>query len=390
MPLTKEELEIASQKTYRRAHARFKRQPQDPNRVDDAVRECVDFGRNPDGDARIFRLRQEVNPKLPCYQGPLYGLKDFEGFVYAPQALAPCLQKQLARLAITDYCELPHMTNVDANNATNKSSIIKDSSKNEDGCDRYWENYRRQQRQPAKGSAKGEATRKVKSFRKLSWATLGYHYDWTARSYHRDRRSPMPSLLQSLGAHFAPLCSPTNVENDCKSHPSSFTASAAIVNYYTAKSTMGGHRDDLEEALEQPVVSLSVGHRSAIFLIQRQKQQPPSSGDDDSTNGNDDTVVPILVRPGDVMVMGGASRLCRHGMARILPLNFGGEYSPVTAEDKDDDLAKASHAVTIKAMSFSDDTGNVDDEQLMDTFLLDYRININLRQVYSDDVPSFP
>ena len=35
-------------------------------------------------------------------------------------------------------------------------------------------------------------------------------------------------------------------------------------------------------------------------------------------------------------------------------------------------------------------SGNVDDEQLMDTFLQDYRININLRQVYSDDVPSFP
>ena len=58
------------------------------------------------------------------------------------------------------------------------------------------------------------------SIEKLRWASLGYHYDWTARSYQPDNLSPFPSDLAALCATMASLVKET------------IKAEAAIVNYY--------------------------------------------------------------------------------------------------------------------------------------------------------------
>ena len=57
-----------------------------------------------------------------------------------------------------------------------------------------------------------------------------------------------------------------------------FNASASIINYYSLKSNMGGHRDDLEVDFTKSVVSLSLGV-PAVFLL--------------GGNMKDDEVVPI-------------------------------------------------------------------------------------------------
>jgi alkylated DNA repair dioxygenase AlkB len=75
-------------------------------------------------------------------------------------------------------------------------------------------------------------------------------------------------------------------------------AEGGIVNYYSGKAYMGGHRDDLEYTFDQPVVSLSLGC-SAVFLL---------GGED-----KDAHPVPIVLRSGDAVIMGGRSRLCVHG-----------------------------------------------------------------------------
>lgn len=44
-----------------------------------------------------------------------------------------------------------------------------------------------------------------------------------------------------------------------------FRPDAALVNYYSAGETLGGHSDDVESDLSKPIVSMSLGC-DAIFL----------------------------------------------------------------------------------------------------------------------------
>ena len=88
---------------------------------------------------------------------------------------------------------------------------------------------------------------------KLHWAALGYHYDWTNRTYPDTPGSEVPALLQNIGVACA------------KAVGLDITSEAALVNYYKASSTMGGHQDNVEVTFAYPVVSFSIGS-SAIFL----------------------------------------------------------------------------------------------------------------------------
>eukprot|EP01137_Pigoraptor_chileana_P000242 Opistho-2@36098 len=66
---------------------------------------------------------------------------------------------------------------------------------------------------------------------------------------------------------------------------------------------MSGHTDHSELNLEAPLLSISFGN-SAIFLLGGPSRCDPA--------------VPILIRSGDIVVMAGQSRLCYHGVPRIL------------------------------------------------------------------------
>lgn len=143
---------------------------------------------------------------------------------------------------------------------------------------------------------------------RVRWATLGLPYDWTRRVYATAAPAPFPPPLATLVADLA-ACVGSTVR-----------AEAAIVNYYALDSTLGGHLDDAELYMGSPIVSIrSVGryapgamlmlHYSlgcgAIFLIGgKSKEEAPDA---------------IYLRSGDVVIMGGASRLAYHGVPRILP-----------------------------------------------------------------------
>ncbi|XP_019851810.1 PREDICTED: DNA demethylase ALKBH1-like isoform X2 [Amphimedon queenslandica] len=81
---------------------------------------------------------------------------------------------------------------------------------------------------------------------KLRWVTLGYHYNWTSKLYHKEHHSPFPSDL-SLLSHF--ILSSVGFPD--------FKAEAAIVNYYHFESTLSGHTDHSEADLTSPLISLS-------------------------------------------------------------------------------------------------------------------------------------
>ncbi|MBI1385442.1 MAG: alpha-ketoglutarate-dependent dioxygenase AlkB [Rhizobiales bacterium] len=78
---------------------------------------------------------------------------------------------------------------------------------------------------------------------------------------------------------------------------------ACLVNLYAAGSRLGLHVDADEEDFGQPVVSVSLGD-DAWFRIGGPGRRDPTRR--------------VLLRSGDVLVMGGKARRCHHGIDRIL------------------------------------------------------------------------
>jgi DNA oxidative demethylase len=79
---------------------------------------------------------------------------------------------------------------------------------------------------------------------------------------------------------------------------------ACLVNFYDDKAKMGLHQDRDEQDFAAPVVSVSLGD-DARFRI-------------GGTKRNEKTVS-LVLRSGDVLVMGGASRLAFHGIDKTYP-----------------------------------------------------------------------
>eukprot|EP00466_Bigelowiella_natans_P003626 jgi/Bigna1/73330/fgenesh1_pg.23_\ len=147
---------------------------------------------------------------------------------------------------------------------------------------------------------------KDSEFYKLRWASLGYHYDWTQRLYHKyqhqNEKSDFPENLASMADALA-----RRVGLKVKSE-------AAIVNFYPYDGSMGGGKS---------------------------KDVEPTA---------------IFVNSGDAVIMGGHSRLCFHGVPRIL-------------EGSCEELARFLHDSPSK------------EEKLIGKYLTRSRINMNVRQV---------
>lgn len=362
--------------SFKRAQVRHRRQGAAPNRSDD-LDDCLDFS-NPASNDCILRVHAEC----PCnqdgyYRGPLFGVTHFPGFLCAPQSVSPSLQNELAYLSVSEYCEAPHATNIDL--LPPKTGVEEDNStqsmwelwKQPNGCNVVSSDDTNKQSEMLR------PMKKYRSFAKLSWSTMGYHYDWTARAYRQGRQSPVPPVLDQLASTFARTCLAAQ-----KSNSTMFTASACIVNYYHTKSIMGGHRDDLELALDKPVISFSMG-LPAVFLLGR-------------NNKDDGPVLPILLRPGDVMMLGGDCRLCYHGMARVLPaaasLPPTLEETPTFFQVTHDFLRSAGGTASGDPSSYARGATVVpeSDRDALAEYLKMHRININIRQVLPDDMEVLP
>ena len=85
---------------------------------------------------------------------------------------------------------------------------------------------------------------------------------------------------------------------------SGFTPDACLINFYEPGAKMGLHQDKDERDFSQPIVTVCLGD-DAEFMIGGLKR-------------NEKTDV-IIVRSGDVLIMGGQSRLRFHGVRKIYP-----------------------------------------------------------------------
>ena len=145
----------------------------------------------------------------------------------------------------------------------------------------------------------------VRGGRKMSVGMLCLGRHWNALSYtYEDSRSDFDGLpAPPLPPHFAQIARAAAADAGFEMAPD-----LCIMNYYTADAKMGVHQDKDERpetiAAGIPIVSVSLGD-AARFVIGGLTRKEPTS--------------PVVLRSGDVLVMGGLSRLRFHGVTRILP-----------------------------------------------------------------------
>jgi DNA oxidative demethylase len=137
------------------------------------------------------------------------------------------------------------------------------------------------------------------------WNALTYSYEPTRSDFDHLPVPPIPDDMRALAERAA-------ADAGFAMHPD-----LCIMNRYGAESRMGVHQDKDERpetlAAGIPVVSVSLGD-AARFVIGGLTRKEPTR--------------PIVLRSGDVLVMGGPSRLRFHGVTRILPGTAPEELGP--------------------------------------------------------------
>ena len=122
----------------------------------------------------------------------------------------------------------------------------------------------------------------------LGWVSdrNGYRY----QPHHPDTAKPWPALPQTILDIWSKISG--------YNHP----PEACLVNFYQGGAKMGLHQDKDEEDFAAPVVSISLGD-TAVFRF------------GGTTRGG--KTLTLKLSSGDVLVMGGNSRLCFHGIDRV-------------------------------------------------------------------------
>jgi len=128
------------------------------------------------------------------------------------------------------------------------------------------------------------------------WNALTYRYEEARSDFDGLRVPPIPADFEAIATNAATRAGFTMRPDIC------------IMNFYDQQSRMGVHqdKDESRETIESgvPIVSVSIGD-TARFVIGGLSRKDPMR--------------PIMLYSGDVIVMGGPSRLRFHGVTRIEP-----------------------------------------------------------------------
>ncbi|EPY34416.1 alkylated DNA repair protein alkB like protein 1 [Strigomonas culicis] len=227
----------------------------------------------------------------------------------------------------------------------------------------------------------------------MRWATLGFSYEWTNKTYHKDRYSTFPRLLKERMCFLMKLVEHVTQDSfscmgssgagvgDGATAPlaATYEPQTAIVNYYPVGSMMMCHQDVSEETMDRPLVSASLGC-SAVFLM--------------GTESRDDAPYAFLLRSGDVAAFAGPSRRAFHAVPRIL-------------DDCPDYLTVPDEAITVEELAHFDNhcyyknktadgsiapfvlevMSKAERERYWRLCMRHLRVNINARQVYTEACP---
>ena len=128
------------------------------------------------------------------------------------------------------------------------------------------------------------------------WNAMTYRYEKTRTDFDGLEVPPIPAGLEAIAKSAAASAGFTMRPDLC------------IMNFYDRESRMGVHqdKDESRESLEAgvPIVSVSIGD-TARFVVGGLSRK--------------ESMRPLMLHSGDVIVMGGPSRLRFHGVTRILP-----------------------------------------------------------------------
>jgi DNA alkylation damage repair protein AlkB len=145
----------------------------------------------------------------------------------------------------------------------------------------------------------------VRGGKKMSVGMLCLGRHWNGLTYkYEDSRSDFDGLpVPAIPLLLAELAAAAAADAGFEMRPD-----LCIMNFYTADAKLGVHQDKDERpetiAAGIPIVSVSLGD-AARFVIGGLTRKDP--------------INPVILRSGDVLVMGGPSRLRYHGVTRILP-----------------------------------------------------------------------
>jgi DNA oxidative demethylase len=145
----------------------------------------------------------------------------------------------------------------------------------------------------------------VRGGRKMSVGMLCLGRHWNGLTYqYEEARSDYDGLaVPPIPPRFADIAREAATDAGFSMSPD-----LCIMNYYGTDAKMGVHQDKDERAetiaAGTPIVSVSLGD-AGRFVIGGLSRRDPTT--------------PVILRSGDVLVMGGPSRLRYHGVTRILP-----------------------------------------------------------------------
>jgi alkylated DNA repair protein (DNA oxidative demethylase) len=145
----------------------------------------------------------------------------------------------------------------------------------------------------------------VRGGRKMSVGMLCLGKHWNALTYqYEERRSDFDGLeVPEIPPRLADVARAAAEDAGFTIRPD-----LCIMNYYADGAKMGVHQDKDERpetiAAGIPIVSVSLGDEARFVVGGLSRREP---------------TFPVMLKSGDVVVMGGPSRLRHHGVSRILP-----------------------------------------------------------------------
>ena len=252
----------------------------------------------------------------------MYGYSEFDGLYLIPNYLSIQEQFKWIKQSIKEFSNAPY------NNLTN---LYKQQNKDISQI-ATWKNALKDNN--------------LNNFRQLTWSNIGIQYNWTKREYNLNNITmKIPETMISLCLDCNNLLS--KIDDKMKMVPQT-----SIINFFqvNTKRPMGGHRD-AAELINAPLISVSLGN-DAIFLI-----------------SNDDNIkpLPLWLRSGDVLIMAKQARFALHCVARVCqntcPLQLIQYFDQYNYKNNNEKI----------------------ELQLMKKYIMESRINFNIRQVIDVD-----